>query len=90
MSNSYLIGNQIRISVSFKDYNGTLSDPTSVVLKIKTPDGSQVSPSVTKDSIGKYHCDYEPLKVGEYCYRFEATGSVVAASQDKFTVTGKC
>jgi len=90
MTNSYLIGNQVRLSVSFKDYNGILADPTNVVLKIKKPEGTTEMITPTKDVIGKYHYDYEPLKVGEYCYRFEATGAVVAASQEKFMVTGKC
>ena len=90
MSNSYLIGNQVRLSVTFNDYNGTLADPTTIVLKVKNPDGTIETLTTIKDAVGKYHYDYEPLKVGDYCYRFEATGAVVAASQEKFTVYKKC
>lgn len=39
------------------------------------------------DEIASVHT---PLTVGDYCYRFEASGAVVAASQEKFKVIGKC
>lgn len=90
MTNSYIIGNQIKLSASFTNNAGSLVNPTSVSLVIKKPDRTIETITPTNDSTGKYHFNYTPTMVGDYCYRFEATGSVVAASQNQFKITGKC
>jgi hypothetical protein len=85
MSN-YLLGNVIRLSVSFKDLAGVAADPTTVVLTVKRRTSTNETLTPTKDSVGNYHYDYTPAAAGAYFYRFNGTGALVAATQGQFTI----
>ena len=84
--NQYLLGNMIRLSVSFLNSDGESVDPTTIILEIKGPDGSIETPTPSKESVGNYFYDYEPLYAGMYYYNFQAFGDVVAMSQGQFKV----
>lgn len=84
MCNSYLLGNVIRLSVSFANPEGAPANPTTVTLEIKKPDSTVESFNPTNDGVGNYHYDYEPTQVGAYYYVFNGTGSLIASTQGQF------
>jgi hypothetical protein len=68
---SYEKGKAIRVSVEFKDNNGTYIDPTSPVIKIKKSSGVVIvaSTALTKDTTGHYHYIWDTdddMSVGDY------------------------
>lgn len=83
---TYLVGNVARISASVTDSAGNLVSPTTVVLKVKLPDASVVTPSVTKLSDGKYYADVPLEQSGKYLYRFESAGTATAAVEGYINV----
>lgn len=88
--NSYLESQEIRLTGVFK-VGTVLTDPTTVTLRIKKPDGTLVTVSyagleITKDSTGNFHYDYTPPAVGTYRARWDGTGSVKAAAERSFVV----
>lgn len=87
MSNTYLIGNAVRLSAIFRDFSGNPADPTTVTLSVKKLGGSVETPTPVNDAIGYYHYDYEPATAGTYSYRFAGEGDVVSATEGSFTVT---
>lgn len=87
MSNTYLIGNAVRLSAVFRDFAGNPADPTTVTLSVKRIGGTLETPTAVKDATGYYHYDYTPLTAGTYNYRFAGTGDVVSATEGSFTVT---
>lgn len=85
---SYLEGNIVKLTASFTDEDGDAADPTTVVLKIRKPDGTleeDITP--TNDAVGSYSYTYTPATVGKYYYRFEGTGAIVAADDGDFRVS---
>jgi len=43
--------------------------------------------ALARDSTGKYHVDIFTSVVGNWWYRFEATGSVIAANEAEFVIS---
>ena len=88
-----IAGTTVRCSVKFQDSNGADVDPTSVIFKYRPPSGVIVSytyPSaseVIKDSVGDYHSDVLANSAGNWDWKWEGTGSVVAVSEGSFTVS---
>lgn len=70
----------------------TLADPTTVVFTILAPDQTEqvfTSPcaEIANPSVGVYVCALTPpLPTGDYHWRAEGTGAVVASSEDAFTI----
>ena len=94
MSNTYLSGSSVRMytKTGFKDSAGTLTDPTTVSLIYRAPDGTETTITyagggVTKDSTGVYHADVTCSVVGDWYYRFVGTGAAVAVDEEHFTIT---
>lgn len=95
--NSYVYQTEVRLTSAFS-VNGIATDPTTVTLKIKKPDGTVVTftypASIAKDSVGNYHYDYmpptiaaDPSAIGKYTWRWDGTGTVKAADEGSFKVT---
>lgn len=84
--NSYNLNTLVRLSVSFKDTNGVLIDPTTVTVSILDPTEASVAATVVKDSVGTYHADVTPALFGVWDYTFAGTGAVVATGQASFFV----
>lgn len=92
MSDTYDIGNLIRLSVAFTLADGTPIDPTNVQLNVRPSQGATeiftyAANQVQKDGIGLYHYDYEPDASGIYYYRYVGTGGAIAAADCQFQVT---
>lgn len=100
MANGILIGSLVRLAAAWRvpaTPQGTLTDPTTVTLTIRLPDGSQVvsayggataAGTITKDATGLYHADYLPLTEGEHRWRWAGTGAAHAPDEGKFTIRG--
>lgn len=68
-----------------------LTDPSTVTLKHKLPDGTinsytYAGGTVTKDSTGIYSKNLSLADDGEHFYRFVGTGTVETAEEKRFTV----
>lgn len=88
--NDYTAGNLIRITVAFTAVATTaLIDPTTVILNLKSPDGTiqSLATSIVRDSVGTYHADFLPTQVGIHIYEWEGTGVVQVASLGQFLVS---
>ena len=83
--NNYVIGTRVTLSADFKDLAGTLVDPTTVTAKVMQPDGVVATLTATKVSVGKYEADFMPSQEGLHTYRFEGTGTCIAAEEQNFT-----
>jgi hypothetical protein len=87
MSNTYLIGNAVRLSAVFRDFGGNPANPTTVTLSVKRVGGTLETPTAVNSAVGHYYYDYEPATAGTYNYRFAGEGAVVSATEGSFTVT---
>ena len=83
--NTYDVGDQPRITGTFRDLAAALADPTTVVGKVKDPSGNITTPTVTKDSTGIYRMDIPLDEQGRWYYRMEGIGTLIAASEGSFT-----
>lgn len=90
MANAYDVDDGIRLSVAFtvSDVN---TDPTTVTLKVQEPDGTETPytytlAEVTKSAVGVYYKDIIVDSSGAWFYRWEGTGTVVAATEEYFHV----
>lgn len=92
MANVYAKDSQVRVSSEFT-VASVDSDPTTVKCFYKDPTGLVttltygVDNALVKDSTGKYHVDIFATVVGNWWYRFEATGAVVAANEAVFVIS---
>ncbi len=84
------IGDLRRLSVLFKDLNDVATDPTTIIFKIREPDGVLttftfgVDAELVKVATGSYHLDFAITKTGRHAWRFEGTGSLQAAEGAEF------
>lgn len=84
-TNIFDVGDQIRLEATFT-VDGTDANPTTVVGKVKDPNGAITLPTVSASSTGVYYMDLYVGTDGDWYYRFEGTGSVVAACEGVFRV----
>lgn len=86
---TYDPGDMISLNANFKNKLGALADPSSVVVKVRDPEGNQSSFTPVKSAVGVYYYDYvteigDP--VGHYEYRFEGTGAITSAEEGAFVL----
>lgn len=92
MANVYAKDSLVRVSSEFT-VSGTDSDPTTVKCFYKDPNNTITTltygtdAALIKDATGKYHADIGASIAGNWWYRFEATGVVVAANEAEFVVS---
>ncbi len=87
MINKYLLGNIIRLSVTFYDkQTNAIVDPTTTKLEVRKPDNTIETITLDKDGIGIYHYDYTPNQYGMYYYNFESFGYAESANQGQFII----
>ncbi len=91
MSSIFNIGQQVRITGTFKDSSGTLTNPTSVSFSYK--EGGTTTTYVygtdaelVRDSTGVYHVDITPAAAGRIEWRLWSTGNLVQAEQGSFYI----
>lgn len=86
MANEYDVGDRVRVAISFKNDQGNPADPTTVTGKYKDPSGNVTTASVSNPTVGEYHFDIDVDESGEWRYRAEGTGTVVAAGEGRLVV----
>ena len=90
---NYTQGDVVRVSVVFAASNGVFADPTTIVVRYKTPTGTTtawtygVNSEVVKDAVGKYRADISVTAGGIWNFRWEGTGVLQGAAQGTFEVT---
>jgi uncharacterized protein YfaS (alpha-2-macroglobulin family) len=79
---TYQLGETVRVDATITDEDGTATDPATVTVSIRGPDGVMLitDTSMTQDGVGLYHYDYTLISetsglVGKYTYKVECTGS---------------
>src|SRR5690348_1916267 len=92
MTNVYVQNSQVRVSSEFT-VSGTDTDPATVTCRYKDPSGTVTTlvygsdAALMRDGTGKYHVDITASTAGNWWYRFEASGTVVAANEAEFVVS---
>jgi hypothetical protein len=92
-ANLHDLGDLVRVAAEFKDADtGTLINPDTVNVSIKTPAGHLTTytygtdAEVVRDSTGLYHLDVDADTSGTWYYRWFSTGSGQAAEEKRFDV----
>lgn len=85
MAESYDKGTTVTLWANFT-VSGTLTDPSTITLKTRAPDGTTntytyASAQITKDSAGIYHKDVLVDQAGNWGFRFEGTGTAAGAKE---------
>lgn len=88
---NYPVGDVVRVSATFT-LNSSATDPTTITLRVKSLSTSGPglnvyvygSSSIVRDSAGSYHYDVVTSASGTYYYRWEGTGTVIAAAEGTF------
>jgi hypothetical protein len=90
--NVYDVGDRVRLSCQFRALNGAPADPSTVTVKHRAGAGP-VTPlvygtdgEVVRTGPGAYYVDIDVDAPGDWFYRFEGTGDVVAAAEGRFDV----
>jgi hypothetical protein len=90
---AYTEGDRARFWVEFKDaVTCVLEDPTGVEFLLEDPRGVVVryiymtDVQLVKDSLGKYHVDHTLNQGTFWEWRWEATGTLIAATQGRINV----
>jgi len=87
---TYLEGGAIRVQATFA-VGGVNTDPTTVTLKVKSPDGSVSTYTyelgeVTKSAEGIYNKEITPNAVGKWWYRWIGTGTAAGVAETSITI----
>jgi len=89
----HAVNTTLRLAVQFTNDDYTDVDPTTVTLKIYSPDGDTTTyvygtnAELERDDTGDYFCDYVPDVAGRWNYRWESTGDGTAvAVEGQFVV----
>lgn len=86
----YDIGQRVELFADFVDDDGDAADPSLVTLQIINPEGDLSSVSPSNPAVGSYTYELDvpktALSAGVWTFRFEGTGTVVAADERRFEV----
>lgn len=80
------LGDVYALTVETRDSGGVLANAGSVVLTIQLPDGTEITPSVSNPSAGRYQVDYLTVQSGLHLVHWDATGANASAYADSFHV----
>jgi hypothetical protein len=83
---SFDIGDEVLLTWPLTDTDGTPQDATTVVLTVTAPDGTASTPTVAHPSTGTYTATVTPDSAGMWGFRWQATGSGIAAEDGAFLV----
>ncbi len=93
MPNSYVVGNRVRVKVTFTDAGGVYVDPTDVYWDCTDPSGNVTSlhygvdAPLAKTAVGHYQTDIDVDEAGSWLYRWYSTGTGQTSGYNTFTVT---
>ncbi len=81
-------GDLAKVTGTFKNSSGTLIDPTTVMLKYRTPSGTKTTltyitnPEINRTSTGIYYAEISMSESGTWFFKYQSTGTGQAASSD--------
>lgn len=80
MAEIYDIGDTPRITETFTDLTGALTDPGAVSCSVRTPDGTTTlyvypTTAMTNPSLGVYTLDLPLTQSGQYGWKWNGTGA---------------
>lgn len=82
-----------RLQATFKDVADVLTDPTTITLTIREPDGTELVKSkgdMQTTGTGVWYYDHTwPSSPGRHIVRWESTGSAATAERTEFWVRQK-
>lgn len=87
--NEYVLGTPVELTVTFTNLAGDPTDPSTVVCKVKKPDDTEsdfTGTDLANDDTGVYSTIFVADQVGDWRYRWEGSGALVAATEAIFTV----
>jgi hypothetical protein len=83
----YDIGDAPTVIATFKDVDGTLTDPTTVTATHRDPAGTESAITPTNDSAGVYSAVVPTVTLaGTHTVKVYGTGALVAAAETSFRV----
>lgn len=90
-TNEYEIGDDITLKGTFTDATGTLTDPTTVTVKVRDAAGAITTSTlaggtVTRASLGVFTTHFVPTMPGPHLYEFASTGPVQRTLTRAFSV----
>lgn len=90
--NAWDIGDLRLLTATFKNLDGTPTDPATVTIKVRTPDGVLTEyvygtdPEVTKDVVGVYYLSFVPTQSGYHGWSGHGTGAVQEGGAGGFMI----
>jgi len=89
MANQVNVGDLLRLDATFKNIDGELTDPSTVSIIIKEPDGTILTKvygvdAITRVGVGNYVFDFSITKKGMHRYWGVGTGLVQAVEESTF------
>lgn len=85
----YDVGDVAQLTGTFRDVANALVDPTTTACVVKKPDGTSVSLTTTRASLGVYTAALTIDQTGVYWYRFTGTGAVAASGEKSLRVRAR-
>jgi len=82
---SFVVNTTILLTTTFKVAD-TLTDPSTTVLTIEEPDGTEVQPTVTNVSTGLYTAAFAPDQAGYHIWKWVGTGTAAGVKEGTFYV----
>jgi hypothetical protein len=73
----YLAGTTIQVDAEFRDADGVLADPTTVVFTLQSPAGVDTTPTVVNDGVGLRHASAALTTPGLWRYQWVGAGGGV-------------
>jgi hypothetical protein len=82
-----VIGSVVSIGISLL-VDDVLTNATTVIVTVKKPDDTTITPGVVHDGLGIYHCDVDTSSgpPGGWHYHVTSTGTAAGAGQGEFIV----
>lgn len=91
MSDSWIVGQMVRLSVAVTDATGAAAAPGTLTLRVKSPSAVVTSYNVAgggvvADGTGAFHADIALDEAGQYVWRWEAGAPNAGADEGIITV----
>ncbi len=86
MTTEWDVGDAVILSIDFENAVGAATNPTTVVLTVKKPNGTLTTPAFTNPSTGHYESVIAIDQAGTWKYRWTGTGVLNKARESLFTV----
>lgn len=92
MSEAFIVGEVVRLSVKSTDLSGQSAEPGGITLRIKPGAGAVTNyaygqaAEIIRDAAGIYHADIELTSAGQWAYRWELTSPNAGAAEGVIVV----